>query len=104
MMQAAGAVAAALLSLSAIAHAQDQAAIEAGERVYTDNCTTCHGDKLRSSGAIRDLKELRPGDRPRFDKFVAEGRGAQMPAFQGTLSQEEFDQIWAYIRSRVDGR
>jgi mono/diheme cytochrome c family protein len=50
-----------------------------------------------------DLKELRPGDRARFDKFVAEGRG-QMPAWQGTLSPEEIDQIWAYVRSRVDGR
>jgi mono/diheme cytochrome c family protein len=34
---------------------------------------------------------------------VAEGRG-QMPAWQGTLSPEEIDQIWAYVRSRVDGR
>ena len=104
MMQAAVAVAAALLSLSAIAHAQDRAAIEAGEQVYADNCATCHGDKLRSTGAMPDLKEVRPGDRARFDKFVAEGRGAGMPAFQGTLSPEEIDQIWAYIRSRAGGR
>ena len=101
-MQAAGTIAAALLSTSAAAHAQEQM-IEAGEQVYGDNCATCHGDKLRSTGAMPDLKELRPGDRSRFDKLVLEGRG-QMPAWQGTLSPEEIDQIWAYVRSRADGR
>jgi quinohemoprotein ethanol dehydrogenase len=103
MMQAAGAVAAALLTFSPSARAQDRAAIEAGEQVYADNCATCHGDKLRSTGAMPDLKEFGPGDRARFDKLVAEGRG-QMPAFQGTLSPQEIDQIWAYIRSRATGR
>jgi mono/diheme cytochrome c family protein len=103
MVEVAGVAVGALLGICAAAHAQDQAAIEAGEQVYADNCASCHGDKLRSTGAIPDLKELRPGDRARFDKFVAEGRG-QMPAWQGTLSPEEIDQIWAYVRSRVDGR
>jgi mono/diheme cytochrome c family protein len=98
------AVAAALLSFSTITRAQDQAMIEGGEQVYADNCATCHGDRLRSTGAMPDLKEMRPNDRPRFDKLVKEGRGAGMPAFQGTLSAEEIDQIWAYIRARADGR
>ena len=103
MMQVSAAVAA-LLSFSTITRAQDQAMIEGGEQVYADNCATCHGDRLRSTGAMPDLKGLGPGDRARFDKLVAEGRGAGMPAFQGTLSPEEIDQIWAYIRSRADGR
>jgi|EndMetStandDraft_8_1072994.scaffolds.fasta_scaffold04453_2 mono/diheme cytochrome c family protein len=93
-----------LLSFGTIARAQDQAMIEGGEQVYADNCATCHGDRLRSTGAMPDLKGLGRGDRARFDKLVAEGRGAGMPAFQGTLSAEEIDQIWAYIRSRADGR
>ena len=61
--------------------------IEAGEQVYDEHCASCHGDKLRSTGAMPDLKELRADDRPKFDKFVMEGRG-QMPPWQGTLSKQ----------------
>jgi quinohemoprotein ethanol dehydrogenase len=77
--------------------AQDQAQIEAGEQLYEEHCASCHGEKLRSTGAIPDLRELGAGDRARFDKAVLEGRG-QMPPWQGVLSPQEFDQLWAYIR------
>ena len=93
----------AVLGFGTVAPAQDRAMIEAGEQVYDEHCASCHGDKLRSTGAMPDLKELRADDRPKFDKFVMEGRG-QMPPWQGTLSKEEFDQLWAYIRSRAIGK
>jgi len=32
--------------------------------------------------------------------MVMEGRG-QMPAWQGTVSPQELDQLWAYVRSRA---
>src|SRR5262245_2667158 len=80
------------------AAAQDQAAI--GEEVYEQHCQSCHGEKLRSAGAIPDLRELGANDREKFEKMVMEGRG-QMPAWQGTVSPEELDQLWAYIRSRA---
>ena len=103
MSAAVGVAGCALVGFCAAVLAQDQATIEAGEQVYDENCASCHGDKLRSTGAMPDLKELRADDRPKFDKFVMEGRG-QMPPWQGTLSNEEFDQLWAYIRSRAYGK
>jgi len=72
----------------------------AGAEVYEKNCSECHGEKLESSGAIPDLRELRASDRARFDKVVREGT-SQMPAWAGTLSDAEIDEIWAYIRSRA---
>lgn len=85
-----------------VAAAQDSTLIAAGEMLYDEHCASCHGEKLRASGAIPDLRELGAGDRARFDEAVLEGKG-QMPAWQGQLSAQELDQIWAYVRSRARG-
>jgi mono/diheme cytochrome c family protein len=90
----------ALAGSSAIASAQDQAAIEAGEQIYEENCAPCHGAKLRNPGTSFDLRKLTTADRPRFDKFVMEGKG-QMPPWRGTLDEAELDQVWAYIRAHA---
>ena len=85
------------LLLLAPASAQDQAKAEAGGQVYEEHCASCHGEKLRSAGAVPDLRNLGPDERARFDAAVLEGRG-QMPAWQGMLSPEQIDQLWAYVR------
>ena len=82
------------------AFAQDKEMIEAGEQVYDQNCAECHGEKLRSSGAVPDLRDLPADARARFDEAMKNGRG-QMPSWEGQLTPENFDQIWAYIRSRA---
>ena len=89
---------AALSAAVTYANAQDAAAI--GEEVYEQHCQSCHGEKLRSAGAIPDLRDLGANDREKFDKMVLEGRG-QMPAWQGIVSPLELDQLWAYVRSRA---
>ena len=88
---------------SAPAMAQDRAAIETGEQVYDEHCATCHGPKLRPTGAMPDLKQQKAEGRARFDQIVMNGKN-QMPAWQGVVSREELDQIWAYIRSRAADR
>jgi quinohemoprotein ethanol dehydrogenase len=85
------------------AFAQDRAAIEAGEQVYDEHCASCHGVKLRPTGAMPDLKQQKADGRARFDQIVMSGKN-QMPAWQGVVSPEELDQIWAYIRSRAADR
>jgi mono/diheme cytochrome c family protein len=91
-------LAAALVAAVPHANAQDQAAI--GEEVYEQHCQSCHGEKLRSAGALPDLRDLGEKDRAKFDQMVMEGRG-QMPAWQGIVSPQELDQLWAYVRSRA---
>jgi len=82
------------------ASAQDASQVDAGEMLYDEHCSSCHGENLRSSGATRDLRALGAGDRPRFDKMVSEGKD-QMPSFQGVLNAQQLDQLWSYIRSRA---
>jgi mono/diheme cytochrome c family protein len=54
-----------------------------------------------ATGAAPDLKLLRADQRARFDDIVRDGKG-QMPAWTGIITNEQIDQIWAYIRSRAE--
>jgi cytochrome c6 len=82
------------------ASAQDQASIEAGEALYDEHCAMCHGEKLRTSGAVPDLRELRADQRGAFVTTVNEGKG-QMPAWGGVLSDGEIGQLWSYIQAHA---
>jgi len=84
----------------AAASAQDQASIEAGEALYDEHCAMCHGEKLRTPGAVPDLRELRADQRSYFNETVTEGKG-QMPAWGGILNEQQFDQLWSYIRAHA---
>ena len=96
------AIALAVSALAPAASAQDaerdQAAIEAGETVYNNYCQNCHGDRLKSTGQVFDLRRLTADDRARFDNSVRNGKN-QMPPWKDVLSNEEIDQVWAYIRA-----
>ena len=99
----------ALAGVSALAPASgqdragDQAAIEAGEAVYNNNCQTCHGERLVSTGQIFDLRRLSAGDRARFENAVRNGKN-QMPPWKDVLSDEEIAQLWAYVRANAHQR
>src|SRR5262245_49519239 len=93
-----------LVSTAVLAHmapAWAQSAADAGREVYAEHCAQCHGERLMATGAAPDLKQLRADQRARFDTMVRDGKG-QMPAWTGMLSDEEIDQIWAYVRSRAE--
>jgi len=89
------------LAVAAAALAQDRFKITAGAEVYAEKCAACHGERLRTTGVGFDLLKIGPNERARFDKAVNDGKG-QMPAWGGLLSDEELDQLWAYLRSRAD--
>lgn len=75
--------------------------VETGERLFEANCAPCHGERISNPNNLFDLKQLGKDERARFDKSVRGGKG-QMPAWEGTFTDEEFDGIWAYIRSLAD--
>ena len=88
----------ALAGSSGTASAQDRATVEAGEALYSEHCAECHGENLRSSGSVPDLRDLRQDQRGYFDQAVTDGKG-QMPAWGGILNEPELNQLWAYIRA-----
>lgn len=89
---------AALMAFAPGALAQQGA--ELGEQIYAENCATCHGERLRPTGAAPDLKQLSASEKPKFDGMVQDGKG-QMPAWGGVITDEERDAIWDYVRSRA---
>lgn len=82
--------------LGSTAALANKADIEAGAQAYEENCAACHGEKLRNQGQAFDLRKLEPTERARFDKAVLEGR-ANMPPWRGILTEQQIDQLWAYI-------
>jgi mono/diheme cytochrome c family protein len=94
----------AILSLMSGAQAApDVKQVAAGEQIYSDYCSNCHGEGLKntSGGVTFDLRRLRPEDRDRFFSAVLDGK-RQMPPWRGALEMEQIEAIWVYIRATVD--
>ena len=86
-----------------LAQTAGAAQVAAGERIYSDYCSNCHGEGLRntSGGVTFDLRRLRSEDHDRFMGSVLDGK-RQMPPWRGALDTEQIESIWAYIRATVD--
>jgi mono/diheme cytochrome c family protein len=75
----------------------EEAAVEKGERLYTRYCATCHGDDLQNNtGVAFDLRRLTADEHPRFVYSVQHGKNA-MPSWQGVLTSDQIDDLWAYV-------
>jgi len=83
------------------AHAQDPTPdqVDQGRQIYDDLCVTCHGRDMVSPGLVTfDLRKFPKDDAARFRNSVLNGKGAAMPPWQGKVSDEELDLLWAYVR------
>ncbi len=96
------------------ASGQDGATVSATEyegwRQYNVQCARCHGqDALPNPVAANLLVSLAPkgpaADKATFTKVVREGRpGRGMPAFKETVTPEQVDAIYAYLKGRAEKR
>jgi len=98
-------VAAALLAWVALATpARPEAApspeqVDQGREVYEEVCQTCHGRDMVSPGlVVFDLRKFPKDDPNRFRSSVLKGKGTAMPSFEGRISNEDVDLLWAYLR------
>jgi alcohol dehydrogenase (cytochrome c) len=70
----------------------------AGEQVFTDNCSGCHG--LDGTGANGGPSLVSKSDRDAVVRQVQNGGGG-MPAFKGTLSEKEIQDVASYVTQRI---
>ncbi len=70
-----------------------------GYLVYNDMCATCHGKDMMNPGLAFDLRKFPTDDKARFVTSVNKGKGTGMPPWEGKLSAEEIDLLWAYVKS-----
>jgi mono/diheme cytochrome c family protein len=80
----------------------------AGWRQYMTNCSRCHGDDAVGGVMAPDLRKSVATDTVKqasFHSTVSEGRLAKgMPSFKNTMSKEQIDAIYAYVRARATGQ
>jgi mono/diheme cytochrome c family protein len=75
--------------------------VSKGERLYDKNCSQCHGDNLQNNSSLAfDLRRLRQDEYSRFVESVLHGKRA-MPSWQGALTTEQIQNIWAYVRANA---
>jgi mono/diheme cytochrome c family protein len=69
-----------------------------GQKIYSANCTSCHGDAGDAgAGGAKNLK-LSSLDEREVKAIIMNGKGAMMP-FKSLLKQSEIDAVTAYAIS-----
>ncbi len=76
---------------------------EAGKEVFAENCSVCHGaDGLGGSGGP-DLTTMPLAKEQAGAEMQVTNGGGGMPAFKGTLSEEEIKNVAAYVVEDIVG-
>lgn len=74
-----------------------------GEAVFTANCAACHGPDAAggSVGPTLLSAELAAQDDDFYRQVILNGRsGTAMPAWEGRLSEQEIEDVIAFLRSK----
>ncbi len=85
------------------------ALVTAGEEVYLDNCSACHGDEglgdiYQGAPNLADAIWLYGGDTDTLIETVTYSRFGVMPPWQGRLSEAEVRAVSLYVHSRGGGQ
>jgi mono/diheme cytochrome c family protein len=77
---------------------------EAGEEVFAENCSTCHGATGKGGNGGPDLTTMpKAKEQAGAEEQVTNGGGG-MPGFKGTLSEEEIANVSAYVVETIVGK
>lgn len=94
-----------VISNSSLLTKKDHKAIEAGERIYQQQCFACHGDDGKGSGAkegtaINNQHFLNNySDKDLYNQVKYGREGTVMPAYGSNLSEDDLNNIVAYMRN-----
>ena len=66
--------------------------------MFADNCSGCHG--LNGTGANAGPSLVSKSDREAVLRQVRDGGGG-MPAFKGSLSEKEIQDVASYVTERI---
>jgi len=78
----------------------DQPMIERGKLAYAHSCSHCHGPNMINAGTVTPDLRTFPDDKTRFVGTVKDGKNNRMPPWRETLSDNDIDDLWAYVSSR----
>jgi cytochrome c oxidase subunit II len=76
----------------------------AGEEVFAENCSVCHGADGHGGNGGPDLTTMpKAQEQASAEEQVTNGGGG-MPAFSGQLSEEEISNVAAYVVEKIVGK
>jgi heme/copper-type cytochrome/quinol oxidase subunit 2/cytochrome c553 len=76
---------------------------EAGKEVFAENCSTCHGATGHGGGGGPDLRTMPLAQEQAGAEMQVTNGGGGMPAFKGTLSEEEIKNVAAFVVEDIVG-
>jgi len=96
-----------VLSLTGRSTSKD--AVGRGQKIYADNCVSCHGDDgkgKQDQGApnLTDAIWLYGDGKPAIIESIRTGRGGMMPAWAGRLDPATLKSLAVYVHSLGGGR
>ena len=77
---------------------------EAGAVVFSENCSTCHGATGHGGNGGPDLTTMPLAQSEEGAIQQVTNGGGGMPAFGGTLSEEEIENVAAYVVHEIVGK
>jgi mono/diheme cytochrome c family protein len=76
---------------------------ESGAVVFSENCSTCHGATGHGGNGGPDLRTMPLAQTEAGAIQQVTNGGGGMPAFGGTLSEEEIENVAAYVAQEITG-
>ena len=67
-----------------------------GAALFSENCQTCHGARMRNPQWGIDLRQFPRDANTRFVNSVTYGK-RQMPSWEDVLKPEDIEALWAYV-------
>jgi mono/diheme cytochrome c family protein len=77
---------------------------EAGEVVFSENCSVCHGATGHGGNGGPDLTTMPKAQEIASAEEQVTNGGGGMPPFGGTLSEEEISNVAAYVVHEIVGK
>jgi cytochrome c551 len=77
---------------------------EAGAIVFSENCSTCHGATGHGGNGGPDLTTMPLAQTEEGAIQQVTNGGGGMPPFKGVLSEEEIENVAAYVADEINGK
>jgi mono/diheme cytochrome c family protein len=77
---------------------------EAGAVVFSENCSTCHGTTGHGGNGGPDLTTMPLAQTEAGAIQQVTNGGGGMPPFKGILSEEEIENVAAYVADEINGK
>ncbi|PCJ50559.1 MAG: cytochrome-c oxidase, cbb3-type subunit III [Gammaproteobacteria bacterium] len=81
---------------------EEPAALKMGQRIFANNCSSCHGSSATGSRGYPNLTDddwLYGGSAETIKTSITQGRQAVMPALGAVIGEDGVQNVTAYIRS-----